>query len=146
MTTPSQAINRDIDELKASLEFYFGQPNIQIKLIKPNIYQVHAPIGGVPEDILNGQHGGGKILNCNALFLYFQFGDLDGSGTMTISQGRIPIEYDKGSGLVLSSDLDVCLVDRVRTVSKHMFECVAAPLEDQGKKYFAVNLIARKNK
>ena len=146
MTTPSQAINRDIDELKASLEFYFGQPNIQIKLIKPNIYQVHAPIGGVPEDILNGQHGGGKILNCNALFLYFQFGDLDGSGTMTISQGRIPIEYAEGSGLILSSDLDVCLVDRVRTVSKHMFECVAAPLEDQGKKYFAVNLIARKNK
>lgn len=146
MPTPSQIINEEIDDLKASLEFYFGQPNIQMKLIETNVYQVHVPLGGVPEDILNGQHGKGKILNCDALFLYFQFGDLDGSGTMTISQGRIPIEYDKGAGLVLSSDLDVCIVDRVRTVSKHMFECVAAPLEDQGKKYFAVNLIARKNK
>ena len=146
MPTPSQVINEQIDDFKASLEYYFGQPNIQMNLIKTNVYQVHAPLGGVPEDILNGQHGEGKILNCDAVFLYFQFGDLDGSGTMTISQGRIPIEYDKGAGLVLSSDLDVCIVDRVRTVSKHMFECVAAPLEDQGKKYFAVNLIARKNK
>ena len=146
MTTPSQEINRDIDELKASLEYYFGAHLIHINLIKTNIYQVHTPIGGCPEDILNGQHGGGKILNCNAVFLYFQFGDLDGSGTMTISQGRIPIEYDEGAGLVYSSDLDVCLVDRVRTVSNHMFECVAAPLEDQGKKYFTVNLTLRGKK
>ena len=138
--TPGQTLHSKCHNFGKALNENFGAHNIQLKEIDSGVWQFHAPMGGSPEIIEHGEHGDGKILNCDTIFLYFQYGDIHKNGEFALSQGRMPVTYAPDSGLVYTSTLDECLCDRVHTVSNYFFDVTAAPLDKQGKTYFTVDL------